>query len=572
MASLETEEKPIKLAYFSLEIMLRTHIPTYAGGLGILAGDLLRSCADMKVPAVGITLVYNGKLFNQKFQPDGTQSYEEVDWRKNDQFTKLPQSICVTIDNQEVKVGVWRYDIVGFDEFIVPVYLLDTDHHDNEPWKKHITDNLYGGGHDRICQEIVLGIGGVKMLRELGYKDVEQYHMNEGHAAFVPLELLAENNYDEEKVRKMCVFTTHTPIPEGHDTFDYEFAYKYAGKYLTLNIKQLASEERLHMTKLALNMSHYSFGVSQKHGEVSRSMFPNNTIHAITNGIHDRTWACSNMQDLYNEYLPGWNEDPTKLKDAPKNIPNDELWSAHQEAKKVLVNFVNHHLTSITSSEVTPSIDELFDENTLTIALARRPVAYKRPLMIYHEINRLVRMAAGRIQIIQSGKSHPDDMVSQNFVKQILDYSKKLKGIVRIVYLENYSPKIARLLVSGCDVWLNTPRRPLEASGTSGMKAAVNGVLNFSVQDGWWIEGYHMNPQAGWTIGPLDNSVAPSNDDNVDANDMYDKLEHEIIPMYYERREEWINRMKQAITLGDYFSTNRCIKEYLEKAYKQDVA
>ena len=350
--------------------------------------------------------------------------------------------------------------------------------------------------------------------------------------------------------------------------FDYEFAYKYAGKYLTLDIKKLASEELLHMTKLALNMSHYSFGVSQKHGEVSSAMFPNNTIHAITNGIHDRTWASSNMQDLYNKYLPGWNEDPSKLKDAPAKIPNDEMWGAHQEAKKVLINFVNHHLTSVTADEKNPGIDELFDINTFTIALARRPVAYKRPLLIYHDFNRLVRMAAGRVQIIQSGKSHPDDMVSQNFVKQILDYSKKLKGIVRIVYLENYSPKIARLLVSGADVWLNTPRRPLEASGTSGMKASVNGVLNFSVQDGWWIEGYHMNPQAGWTIGPMDHNQTPENNDTVDANDMYLKLEHEILPMYYERREEWINRMKEAVTLGDYFSTNRCMKEYMEKAYK----
>lgn len=567
----QERQEPITLAYFSLEIMLRTHIPTYAGGLGILAGDLLRSCADMRIPAVGITLVYNGKNFNQVFQPDGSQTYEEFEWRKNDQFIRLPHTITLKIDGQEVKVGVWRYDIVGFSEFVVPVFLLDTDHIDNEPWKKHITDNLYGGeSFARICQEVVLGIGGVKMLRELGYHDIEQYHMNEGHAAFVPLALEQETNFNDEDVRKKCVFTTHTPIPEGHDQFAYEHAYKYAGEYLPWHIKQLASESSLHMTKLAMSLSHYTFGVSVKHGEVSRHLFPGREIHSITNGVHHRTWTCSNMQDLYNKYMPEWNECPECMKSAVEKLPGDEVWRAHQEAKKVLVNFVNKHLTSGGDYDEArnPEPEELFDTDTLTIALARRPVPYKRPLLIYSDLNRLIRLGAGRLQIIQSGKSHPADMTSQGIVQEILKISKKLKGIVRIVYLENYSPKIARLLVSGCDVWLNTPRRPLEASGTSGMKAAMNGVLNFSVLDGWWIEGFHREPLGGWSIGPLDTSVEPSNDDHVDADDLYHKLEHEILPMYYNNRTEWVNRMKHAITLGAHFNTHRCMTEYQEKAYK----
>lgn len=564
-------QEPKVLAYFSLEIMLRTHIPTYAGGLGMLAGDLLRSCADMEIPAVGVTLVYNGKNFNQIFQPDGTQTYGEVEWRKADQFIRLPNSITLKIDGQDVRIGVWRYDIVGLTEFVVPIFLLDTDHIDNDPWKKHITDNLYGGeNYARICQELVLGIGGVKMLRELGYHDVKQYHMNEGHAAFVPLALLPENDWKDDEVRKKCVFTTHTPIPEGHDKFPYDFAYKYAGDYLPLHIKQLATEQELHTTHLAMNMSHYTFGVSQKHGEVTRQMFPGKDIHAITNGIHHRTWTCSNMQDLYNKYIPEWNQNPSTLKTAVEKLPEDEIWRAHQEAKKILVGFVNKHLTSASTEEgrENPEPSELFDTDTLTIALARRPVQYKRPLLIYSDLNRLIRMGAGRLQIIQSGKSHPDDKVSQGIVKEILDISKRLKGIVRIVYLENYSPKIARLLVSGCDVWLNTPRRPLEASGTSGMKAAINGVLNFSVLDGWWIEGYHMNQLGGWSIGPTNTDNVIENNDQVDADDMYHKLETEIIPMYYNKRTEWINRMKNAITLASYFNTHRCMQEYVEKAYK----
>jgi len=559
-------DKTAKVAYFSMEIMIRTNIPTYAGGLGILAGDLLRSCADMKVPAVGVTLVYNGDAFKQTINPDGSQTYEEMIWRKNDQFVRLPTTITLTIDGQEIIVGCWRHTFVGYSGFVVPVYLLDTDHYKNEPWKRRITENLYGGdGATRICQEIVLGIGGVKMLRALGYNDIDIFHMNEGHSSFATLGLLPEVNYQDEEVRKKCVFTTHTPIPEGHDKFNYDLAWKYAGAYLPWHIKKIAGEDMLNMTVLGLSESKYSFGVSQKHGEVSQRMFPDFKVHAITNGVHHRTWIASTKQDVYNEYMPEWLENPSALSQAPDKLPDDAFWKAHLECKKVLVDLVNKHLTSPTSQEDQdhPEPDELFDVDTLTISLARRPVPYKRPLLIYHDLERLVRLSVGKIQIIQAGKAHPDDTSGRNIIKQILELSKKLKGIVRIVYLENYSPTLARLLVSGCDVWLNTPMRPLEASGTSGMKAAMNGVLNFSILDGWWIEGYARCPKSGFSIG--ENNT--SNDDTHDANDMYDKLENEIIPMYYENRGEWIKRMKYAITLGAYFNTHRCIEEYREKAW-----
>lgn len=565
------QKKPkVKVAYFSMEMMLKTHIPTYAGGLGVLAGDLLRSCADLEIPAVGVSLVYNGKAFKQIFNPDSTQSFVEVDWRKNDQFTKMPQEITLKIDKQDVVVGCWRYDTVGYSEFVVPVYLLDTDLFHNDPWKRRITENLYGGAQfARICQEIVLGIGGIKMLQALGYEEIENYHLNEGHSAFATLEVLKKHNYNDEETRKRFVFTTHTPLPEGHDTFDYETAYRFAGEYLPWHIKKLAGENNLNMTQLALSLSKYSFGVSKKHGAVSQNMFPAHKINFITNGVHHRTWTSSTMQDLYNEYLPGWIENPALLEKSIEKIPDDKLWRAHQEAKQVLVNFVNKHLTSAATwgGKTHPEPDELFDVNTLTVSLARRPVPYKRPLLIYNDLDRLVRISAGRLQIVQSGKSHPQDNTSLEIVQEILRFSKKLKGIVRIVYLENYSPTIARMLVSGTDVWVNTPIRPQEASGTSGMKAAMNGGLNFSILDGWWIEGYEMNKKAGFPIGPYQDSLNPTNNDDEDANDFYEKLEHEIIPLYYDNRAEWISRMKHAITLGAYFNTHRCLQEYMQKAW-----
>lgn len=471
-----------------------------------------------------------------------------------------------------VTVGCWRFDIVGYSQFVVPVYLLDTDYYVNQQWVRDITSDLYGGAsYNRICQETVLGVGGVKMLEALGHTDISCYHLNESHSALVPIALEPKYGYNDTEVKKHCVFTIHTPIPEGHDAFPYEMAYTYAGEYLPWHIRKVATEQKMDMTYLALNLSKVSFGVSARQQGLSRHMFPGYDIGSITNGVHHRTWTSSTMQDLYNEYMPSWIEKPETLESAPDKLPDDRLWQAHQLTKQNLVAFINKHLTSNRTNEEKshPDPDELFDVNTLTIALARRPVRYKRPLLIYRDLLRLTRICAGKVQIIQSGKSHPDDQISQGIVREILKYSKKLKGVVRIVYLENYSPKVARLLVSGSDVWLNTPMRPLEASGTSGMKAAMNGCLNFSVLDGWWIEGYKMRPDAGFSIGNLDESLTPANDDNADANDLYTKLEHDIIPLYYERRSEWARRMKQAIALGAYFNTHRCIREYMDNAWNK---
>jgi len=558
MAALKS---PLTVAYFSMEMMLETDVPTYAGGLGVLAGDILRSCADLGVPAVGVTLVYSGNTFSQTIHKDGSQSFAETDWQKMDQLTKLPDQITLTISGAPVKIGCWRYDIVGINGFVVPVFLLDTDFPDNPPWAQHITRNLYGGGGEiRLGQELVLGFGGVKMLRELGYHQVKTYHLNEGHCAFVPLALLPEFDFKDDVVKNMCAFTTHTPVPEGHDKFSYDLAYHMAGPLLPWHIKKLATEDCLSMTHLALNMSRVSFAVSQKHKEVSEHILPGYKFSYVTNGVHHRTWTWPHLQNLYSQFFPGWDNDPALLKFAPTVLSDDAVWAAHQNAKQDLIAYVNSHLQD-------RSKDLLFDTDTLTMSLARRPVSYKRPLLLYHDLERFIRIGVGRIQIIQCGKSHPDDDVSQGFVREIVNISTRLKGILKITYLENYSPKIARLLVAGSDLWLNTPRRPLEASGTSGMKAAINGVLNLSVLDGWWLEGFAQNPQSGFPIGPSDPSPTANSDDEVDADDLYNQLQNHIIPLYYQHRSFWIQRMKQAISLGGHFNSHRVVQEYLRLAW-----
>lgn len=553
-----------------MEIMLESDIPSYAGGLGVLAGDVLRSCADLQIPSVAVSLVYSGYTFSQHIDPDGNQKFFENDWQRMDQLTKLPQRITLNICDTKAIVSCWRYDIVGLNGFNVPVYLLDTNLPENPQWIRNITKNLYASTPDvRICQEIILGIGGVKMLDELGYKNIPTYHLNEGHCSFVPLGLMHEYNFTASQAKQKCVFITHTPVAEGHDVFTYELAQKYLSAYLPPDIKKLSTPNKLHMTILGLNLSRLNLAVSQKHRQVCQSLFPDHNFISITNGVHHRSWTWHVFQDLYDKYLPGWLDNPELLSTVPEKIPDDAVWAAHLESKRELVTYVNHHLAQDALShghEASP--DDLFETDTLLISLARRPVAYKRPLLLYSDLEHLVKIATGKIQIIQCGKASPTDTQSQEFVKQIIKISQSLKKIIRIVYLENYSPKIARLLVAGSDIWLNTPRRPMEACGTSGMKASLNGVLNFSVLDGWWLEGYDLAPKSGFSIGPkvesfnnLDGQIV-SESDKIDAQDLYFKLENEIIPTYYNHRSEWISHMKQSITQGAHFNSHRLVKEY----------
>ncbi|MDD5469799.1 MAG: alpha-glucan family phosphorylase [Candidatus Peribacteraceae bacterium] len=546
----------LTVAYFTMEIGLESRMPTYAGGLGMLAGDMMRSCADLHVPAACVTVGWKHGYLRQRIHPDGTQQYEQFEWKKEEFLRKLTQTVSVTVEGREVTVGCWVYELRSGDH-TVPVYFLDTDLPENAPQDRDITDQLYGGdGVMRLSQEIVLGIGGVRMLRALGYADIGTFHMNEGHAAFLTLELLRERGYNDEHVRSACAFTTHTPVKAGHDVFGYDLAYRIVGDMLPWHIRKIAGEDALSMTELAMNLSRYTCGVSQIHGAVSRQMFPGHDIDAITNGVHHTHWACPEMQELFDKRANGWREDPTVLEMVSRDFDDGELWEAHMAAKRRLIDEVNKH------SEIP------FDEHHLTIASARRVVPYKRPELLYTNLERLKEICCGRVQIIHAGNAHPSDPFSQGVIQRMVQRAHELRDSVRIVYLENYNPELAKILVSGADVWLNTPTRLHEASGTSGMKACLNGVLNLSTLDGWWIEGYGRDSESGWRIGPLAQALDAEEHRKVDAEDLYTQLQYEVVhEYYYKERRRWIRRMKRSIALMSYFSTQRCVQEYLQKAW-----
>ncbi|HWR57607.1 MAG TPA: alpha-glucan family phosphorylase [Thermodesulfovibrionales bacterium] len=562
-------EEP-KIAYFSMEIGLSADIPTYSGGLGVLAGDTIKSAADLSLPTVAVTLISKKGYFRQVIDERGRQREEPEHWEPSEFMVLLPESVTVEIEGRDVRVQAWLYEVKSLTGGNVPVFFLDTDVAENRPEDREITDCLYGGDKSyRLKQEIVLGIGGVRMLHRLGF-EIRKYHMNEGHASLLALELLKSHKrnieevwderlvWDEEKVKNLCVFTTHTPVEAGHDKFPYEIVEKVLGEPVPLNvIKDLGGRDHLNMTLLALNLSRYVNGVAKKHGEVSQTMFPGYAIHAITNGVHSFTWTCESFKKVYDRYLPGWANEP-ELFVRVGRIPNEEIWSAHMEAKNILMDFVKTE----TGISMSPEI--------FTLGFARRATAYKRPDLLYTDIERLLRISKGKLQIIYAGKAHPKDDAGKWIIEKIYVIEEKLKGSIDIAYLPNYNMTMALKLVSGVDVWLNTPKRPLEASGTSGMKASHNGVPNFSVLDGWWIEGC-IEGFTGWSIGPdsTGNHVSESStDDARDSEDLYDKLENIILPAYYNDRDKWIRIMQNAIGKNAYyFNSHRMMRRYVTEAY-----
>jgi glycogen phosphorylase len=554
----KSNHNPLTVAYFTMEIALGREIPTFAGGLGVLAADIMRSCSDLTIPSAFMTMCWQYGYLNQKIDIDGAQHYQDIQWDPGRYMRKLSEQVSVYIEGREVTISAWVFEVFN-ENHVTPVYFLDTNIPENNPQDRLITEHLYGGDRAmRLKQEAVLGIGGVRMLRALGYEDVDTFHMNEGHAAFLTLELLRERNFIDEDVKKSCAFTTHTPVKAGHDVFEYDIAYRILGDMLPWHIKNLAGQERLSMTHLAMHLSHYTCGVSKIHGEVSRAMFPGEDIDAITNGINHLFWASPEMQRLFDRYFPSWRDHPEVLTEHNRELPDRELWEAHQSAKRRLIAEVNKHT-------VTP-----FDVNHLTIASARRVVAYKRPELLYTNLERLKEVACGRIQIIHAGNAHPADDFGQNVIRRMIERSNTLKDCVKIVYLENYNPDLAKLLVQGTDVWLNTPTRLHEASGTSGMKACVNGTLNLSTLDGWWMEAYAKDPEAGWRIGPLAKALGEEEHLIADAEDIYTQLQYEVVPEYYYKgRERWLRRMKRSIGLCGYFNTHRVVKEYLRKAWNK---
>lgn len=558
-----------KIAYFSMEVGFRNDIPTYSGGLGVLAGDTIKSAADLNLPVVAVTLIHRKGYFRQEIDSNGRQIEYPEEWNPAEQMSLVPQKIRLTIEGREVAVQAWVYNISCLvTKWNVPIFFLDTDLPENTPEDRQITHFLYGGDDRyRLKQEMILGIGGVLMLRALGFR-IKKYHMNEGHASLLTLELLKRHKrdiesvwderevWDVERVKDLCVFTTHTPVEAGHDKFPYEMVKDVVGEVIPIDVlKDLGGKDKLNLTLLAMNLSQYINGVAKKHGEVSKILFPGYKIQAITNGVHSFTWTCESFAKLYDKYLPGWANEPELFVRIDK-IPPLELWEAHMEAKKKLIDHVNQ----LTGASM--------DYETLTIGFARRATSYKRANLLLSDIGRLKKIAKGKVQVIYAGKAHPRDGDGKSNIEEIIRKAGLLKGDIKIVYLQNYNMELALKMVSGVDVWLNTPMRPREASGTSGMKAAHNGVINFSVLDGWWIEG-HIEGYTGWSIGPSPTEATISQTTfEADAEDLYYKLENLVLPTYYSHRDIWIKMMENSIgKIAYYFNSHRMMRRYVTEAY-----
>ncbi len=566
----EINPREPRIAYFSMEIGLQTNIPTYSGGLGVLAGDTLKSCADLGLPMVAISLLYRKGYFRQELTGDGWQVEHPVTWNPAEFMELLPNRVKVTIEGRTVWIQAWRFNIQGAGGSVLPVHFLDSDLPENHEWDRSLTHQLYGGDNVYRCkQEVILGIGGVRMLQDLGIV-VKKYHMNEGHAALLTLELMhrfkqdVERVWDEsrvwnrEPVRELCVFTTHTPVEAGHDRFSHEIVTKVLGDYFPMDeLKRVGGEDELNMTTLGLNLSEYQNGVAKKHGEVSRNMFPGYNVRSITNGVHTRTWTHQIFAKLYDEFIPGWREEP-ELFVRVDNVPDNRIWEAHQQAKRELFE----EIKARTGIAMNPEI--------LTLGFARRATPYKRADMLFRDPQRLARIAGGKLQVVYGGKAHPKDGGGKDNIHRIFECAKELANSVTVVYLQNYEMELALKIIAGVDVWLNTPMRPREASGTSGMKATHNGVPNFSVLDGWWIEGWIENV-TGWSIGPeAVETNLDAVDESLDQNDLYEKLEHKLIPTYYagDNHAAWIQVMKGAIGKNAcYFNTHRMMRQYVTEAY-----
>jgi len=562
--------KEPKIAYFSMEIGIQNDMHTYSGGLGVLAGDTLRSGADLKLPLVAVTNVCKKGYFEQDLDPEGNQTERPAPWDPHKFTELLPERVHLELEGREVAMQAWLYVEESVTGGKVPIIFLDTDLEENTQADRDITSYLYGGDERyRLKQEAVLGMGGYRMLRKLGF-DIRKYHMNEGHASLLTLELLLEYRkdiesvwdedliWDVDRVKDMCVFTSHTPVEAGHDKFSYELVREVLGEPIPFRVlKRLGGEDRLNMTHLALNLSEYVNGVAKRHREVSMLMFPGYQFYAITNGVHSFTWTAEPLKRIYDKYLPGWANEP-ELFVRVGRVPEGELWDAHMEAKRALIDLVNRESGAG------------MGHDTLTIGFARRATAYKRADLLFRDIERLARIGEGKIQIVYAGKAHPHDNPGKLVIKYVFECMKRLRGRIKMAYLKNYDMKLALKMVAGVDVWLNTPQRPREASGTSGMKAAHNGVLNFSILDGWWIEG-HIEGYTGWSIGPAPSDELewiPGSRDAQDAEDLYGKLENIIVPIYYKDRHTWVRMMQNAIGKNAYyFNSHRMMRRYVTEAY-----
>ncbi|MEH2196669.1 alpha-glucan family phosphorylase [Nostoc sp.] len=612
----QREDKPKECyAYFSAEFGLVDCLPVYSGGLGVLAGDHLKSASDLGLPLVGVGLLYQQGYFAQYLNADG---WQQERYLSND-FYNMPLHLERNADGSELRIAVdypgrkvyarvWRVQVGT-----VPLYLMDTNIEPNNTYDHDITDQLYGGDIDmRIHQEIMLGIGGVQMLKALGLK-VTAYHMNEGHAAFSALErirlLIQEEglSYIQAKqvVASSNIFTTHTPVPAGIDLFAPDKMLHYLGYYA--EIFGLPKEQFLglgrentgdlsgpfSMAVLALKMATFSNGVAQLHGVVSRQMFQGLwqkvpveevPIAAITNGVHARSCVAKSTQELYDRYLgPNWSSAPpdSPLWERMDAIPDEELWRNHERCRLDMILYVRDHLVKhltdrgASASEISQA-QEVLDPYAFTIGFARRFATYKRATLWMRDLDRIKRLLLAnkdrKVQFVIAGKAHPKDIPGKELIRDINHFIREQHLEKQVVFVPNYDIHISRLMVAGCDIWLNTPRRPREASGTSGMKAAMNGLPNLSVLDGWWDEADYV--RTGWAIGHGENYDDPNYQDEVEANALYELLEKEVVPLFYEHRDSdglprpWVAKMKDAIRLNcPFFNTARMVGEYALRAY-----
>ncbi|MEM3372784.1 MAG: alpha-glucan family phosphorylase [Candidatus Anstonellales archaeon] len=555
-----------RIAYFTMEIALINEIPSYSGGLGVLAGDYVKSAADMGIEMVCVTMMHDLGYFYQRFAEDGTQIELPYEWRKDLYLKPLKKHVFIELEGTTVKVSAWQYDVKGINGDIVPVIFLDTDIEGNSEYARSLSDFLYGGDLKyRLCQEAILGIAGIRMLEKLGHNNIEKYHLNEGHCSLLIAELLNNVNGTKserkEEVKKKCIFTTHTPVAAGHDIFPADMVYSVLTEDFDDLFDYIKENKVFNTTHFALEYSFYANGVSKKHGEIARAMFPKYDIRSITNGVHSQTWVCEPMQKLFDLRIPGWRDDPFILRSAIA-IPRQEIWDAHIIAKKKLIDTIKQQT------------NEEFDTEVFTMGFARRATGYKRLDLLFYDIERLKNIAnnKGKIQLVFAGKAHPKDIQGKELIKKVFALKNQLGDNIKLVYLANYDMNLALQMVSGCDVWLNTPMRPLEASGTSGMKAAHNGVPSLSVLDGWWLEGCVENV-TGWAIGPKhitgdykEGTVEQIN--RADAIDLYNKLENVVIPTYYNDYVTWTNIMRNTIAINaSFFNTHRMLSEYVVNAY-----
>lgn len=560
-----------RVAYFSMEIALSPAMPTYAGGLGVLAGDTIRSCADLGVRMLAVTLLHRKGYFQQRLDKRGRQSEEPEKWPLERFLEPLNARVTVDIEGRPVEIRCWRYTVTGVDGAQVATHLLDTDLPENATQDRRLTDSLYGGDErHRLRQEVILGIGGVKMLRALGFHHLERYHLNEGHPALAILALLEERHGDPprshsdleariEEIRRCCVFTTHTPVPAGHDKFPMGIVRAVLGERRARWLATVADGNVLNMTDLALEGSHFVNGVAMRHGEVSKGMFPEYPIRSITNGIHPGTWAAPSFSALFDQHIEDWRRDALSLRYA-LGIPLDEVWEAHTRAKRALLDRIELETGLV------------FEPDVLTLGFARRATAYKRATLVFSDIERLARIARkiGPLQLVFAGKAHPRDNEGKRIIRRLFAARDSLRGHLNVVYLPNYDMTLGRLMCAGSDVWLNTPIPPLEASGTSGMKAALNGVPSLSVLDGWWLEGC-VEGITGWMIG-RDGADARHRQETLPderaADSLYEKLEDAVVPCFYRDRQRFLEIMRNAIALNaSFFNTQRMVLQYLYDAY-----